>query len=826
MSSLPDFFLINPVNRSFVINERFNAPRNYTFAPDKKQLHEGVDVRAIDDQGQPVAVLASQRGLVDKVAFSAEGYGNYVRIVHEWGSDKWVTWYGHMSDTAVREGQFVLAGQKIGIAGTTGFSTGIHLHVTLQHIGHGLSGYTVDDVVDPEPFFRLGPAPSFDEASFLADVTVVDGTVLQPGQMFQKTWRIRNTGTTAWDTGYTLAFAGQDHMGGPDSIPLPSGPVQAGQAINVSVALTAPGVVGVHRSTWQLRDAADSPFPNTFYAEIEVKETKPYDEASYVADVTVEDGTIIQAGDPFVKTWRVRNTGTTTWTKDYSLRFLSDEQMGGPDRVPMPREAKPGEVVELSVSLKASTIPGRHRSTWKLYNPRGKAFEYEQYAEIQVPRQAAPTEKLSELRFVADVTVPDETLMQPGEKFIKTWRVRNTGETAWGSGYTLAFHGDDQMGGPGDVPLPSARPGDMVEVSVPLVAPSSPGVRRSTWKPRDPKGNFFEFDLFALITVADVQQPAVQLSELSWVADVTVPDGTVMQPGEAFVKTWRIRNTGTTAFGTGHTLAFFGDDKMDGPDSIPLPHARPGDVVDVTLMLTAPASPGLHKSTWKGRDPGGTFFEYDLFALVEVVDPSRTFDLLPYLRGDGRLYELQFSWDGGGRQRVQTQVADDRFYFVKGSQWEELWSDDHFIYRGTDTSAGGGEVYTLTESGKYGSAWVPRQMSIGVPFRRTPLVVFRRKSDGSEVPGKQSVQVSWIQLQEVHKIITLSSGIQLADVAVLGAYEDANGKPKDKPFERYFYAREYGLVSWEGNLGQSVMVREFPAGSGPDNKREVLAWLT
>jgi hypothetical protein len=94
------------------------------------------------------------------------------------------------------------------------------------------------------------------------------------------------------------------------------------------------------------------------------------------------------------------------------------------------------------------------------------------------------------------------------------------------------------------------------------------------------------------------------------------------------------------------------------------------------------------------------------------------------------------------------------------------------------------------------------------------------------VPGKQSVQVSWIQLQEVHKIITLSSGIQLADVAVLGAYEDANGKPKDKPFERYFYAREYGLVSWEGNLGQSVMVREFPAGSGPDNKREVLAWLT
>jgi hypothetical protein len=248
--------------------------------------------------------------------------------------------------------------------------------------------------------------------------------------------------------------------------------------------------------------------------------------------------------------------------------------------------------------------------------------------------------------------------------------------------------------------------------------------------------------------------------------------------------------------------------------------------VDVTLMLTAPAAPGLRKSSWRGRDPGGAFFEYDLFALVDVVDPDQTFDLLPYLRGDGRLYELQFSWNGGGQQRVQTQVAGDRFYFVKGSEWEELWSDDHFIYRGTDTSAGGGEVYTLTESGTYGSAWVPRQMSIGVPFRRMPLVVFRRKSDGAEIPGKQAVQVTWIQLQEVHSKLALSSGIELADVAVLAAYEDANGKPKDKPFERYFYAQKYGLVSWEGSLGQSVMVREFPAGSEPDNTREALAWLT
>jgi murein DD-endopeptidase MepM/ murein hydrolase activator NlpD len=54
-------------------------------------------------------------------------------------------------------GDFVIAGQHIGITGDTGNAFGIHLYLTLQHIGHGLKNYVVDDVVDPFPFFHLGP---------------------------------------------------------------------------------------------------------------------------------------------------------------------------------------------------------------------------------------------------------------------------------------------------------------------------------------------------------------------------------------------------------------------------------------------------------------------------------------------------------------------------------------------------------------------------------------------------------------------------------------------------------------------------------------------
>jgi hypothetical protein len=476
--------------------------------------------------------------------------------------------------------------------------------------------------------------------------------------------------------------------------------------------------------------------------------------------------------------------------------------------------------------LTAPQVAGHYKSTWKLHDAQGKAFNYDMYADIQVPQKPIPSGKLSEARYVADVTIPDGSVIQPGATFVKTWRLRNSGETTWGAGYVLAFFRDNQMGAPASVPLPAANPGQVVDVSVTLKAPEAAGEYRSTWKARDPQGKFFEFDVFALIEVPEKEKPKPELNEMSYVADVTVPDGMVMKPGEKFVKTWRVRNTGTTTWGAGYTLGFFSGDKMGGPDAVALPPIKPGESTDVSLMLTAPKTGGLARSTWKARAPQGSFFEQYVFALIDVVDPSQTHDMLAYLRGDGRLYDLEFNWAGGGRQRVQTQVDASRFYHVKHSEWEELWADDVFIYRGTDTSPGGGEVYTLFENGQYGSPWIPRKMTVGVPFRRTPQVIFRRKSDGAEIPGKKFVHTTWIMLEAVHRKLKLPGGFEIENVAVLAAMEDAGGKPKTTPFERYYYAQKYGLVQWEGSLGRSVIVQEFARGTVPDNQREVLPWLT
>jgi murein DD-endopeptidase MepM/ murein hydrolase activator NlpD len=145
------FYLAFPLNCAPRLTDPFDAPRPYA-----NGKHEGADFAALLPDGTPAVVMAAQHGVVARVGFQRDGYGLFVRIVHEWyDGHVFVTWYGHLSRVCVQEGQSVALGAPIGVAGSSGFSSGVHLHLTLQHIGHGLSGYSVRDVVDPLPYLRL-----------------------------------------------------------------------------------------------------------------------------------------------------------------------------------------------------------------------------------------------------------------------------------------------------------------------------------------------------------------------------------------------------------------------------------------------------------------------------------------------------------------------------------------------------------------------------------------------------------------------------------------------------------------------------------------------
>ncbi|MGB7539370.1 MAG: NBR1-Ig-like domain-containing protein [Anaerolineales bacterium] len=94
--------------------------------------------------------------------------------------------------------------------------------------------------------------------------------------------------------------------------------------------------------------------------------------AVFVADVTIPEGTRFAGPQEFTKVWRIQNSGSCGWAPaGYGLRFGSGEMMGGADYLPLSGAIQPGDAVELSLTLTAPVVPGRHSGTWVLYDNAG-----------------------------------------------------------------------------------------------------------------------------------------------------------------------------------------------------------------------------------------------------------------------------------------------------------------------------------------------------------------------------------------------------------------------------------------------------------------------
>lgn len=91
-------------------------------------------------------------------------------------------------------------------------------------------------------------------------------------------------------------------------------------------------------------------------------------------DVTIPDDTRLSPGQPFVKTWRLINAGSCTWTRGYALVWFSGDELGVRRVEPFTVEVAPGQVVDLSVEMIAPTKPGVYQSNWKLRNEKGMLF--------------------------------------------------------------------------------------------------------------------------------------------------------------------------------------------------------------------------------------------------------------------------------------------------------------------------------------------------------------------------------------------------------------------------------------------------------------------
>jgi hypothetical protein len=100
----------------------------------------------------------------------------------------------------------------------------------------------------------------------------------------------------------------------------------------------------------------------------------PCNQAGWVTDVTVPDGSSFVAGVSFVKTWRVKNIGSCTWGTGYSIMFLSGNSMSAPATVALPTSVRPGETVDISVPMVAPSGNGDYTGSWMLRAANGTSF--------------------------------------------------------------------------------------------------------------------------------------------------------------------------------------------------------------------------------------------------------------------------------------------------------------------------------------------------------------------------------------------------------------------------------------------------------------------
>ncbi len=146
-----------------------------------------------------------------------------------------------------------------------------------------------------------------------------------------------------------------------------------------------------------LNPPADTPFvPPTLAASIKPTTTVPIaasprptvtlacqDNLVYLSDLTVPDGTAVDAGSPIDKRWQVENQGTCNWDQLYSLRLTNGPELGAATTQAL-FPARAGTKAVIRILFTAPSQPGTYRSSWQAYAPDNKAFGDPNFIQVVV----------------------------------------------------------------------------------------------------------------------------------------------------------------------------------------------------------------------------------------------------------------------------------------------------------------------------------------------------------------------------------------------------------------------------------------------------------
>jgi hypothetical protein len=141
------------------------------------------------------------------------------------------------------------------------------------------------------------------------------------------------------------------------------------------------------------------------------------------------------------------------------------------------------------------------------------------------------------------------------------------------------------------------------------------------------------FPTSAPVTVTPAVQNTVSYSSAStangcnnalFVSDVTISDGTVLAPGEAFTKTWRFQNIGTCDWNEDYTIVFTSGTSLDGETTEIDQDVSINATGDISVSMVAPESEGTYTGYWRLSDDAGNAFGQSVYVMIVVSDDAST----------------------------------------------------------------------------------------------------------------------------------------------------------------------------------------------------------
>ena len=168
--------------------------------------------------------------------------------------------------------------------------------------------------------------------------------------------------------------------------------------------------------------------------------------------------------------------------------------------------------------------------------------------------------------------------------------------------------------------------------------------------------------------------------------DVTIPDDTILAPGETFSKTWRLENDGSCTWSRAYTVVFFSGNSLNAYQTQALTgEVQPGQEIDITVDMQAPTAPGVYQSNWMLSDPEGNLFgigpngDAPFWARIEVSEdvtstptltPTVTTTPAPYQQGSISLASGdRLDLDSGTLNPADGSTADFSFTFGGNPQY-------------------------------------------------------------------------------------------------------------------------------------------------------------